>query len=133
MPPSLFLQFDTRSELQEPVLVRDNRCLFCFINNFLDSIWYLTLCDCGSDLIVPRYYSVYWVLVILFLLGNSESVSYRFIFQYFSHCARVIVLGIWNWKTLNHPLHSENRSEELLLIPNWKTDLQENLTNARSD
>lgn len=27
----------------------DKRCLFCFINNFLDSIWYLTLCDCGRE------------------------------------------------------------------------------------
>lgn len=63
------------------------RCLFCFINNFLDSISYLTLCDCGFDLIVPRYYPLYWVSTILFLLPSPPN-------PYFSLLPRRLVINL---------------------------------------
>lgn len=58
------------------------------------SIWLYIIVDCGLDLIVSRYYSLYWVLVILFLLRILlKSDVIQFYFSLFLHCFQVIILG----------------------------------------
>lgn len=75
-------------------LITDVCCVSLIIFWIQFSIWLHIIVDCGLDFIVLRYYQLYWVLVILFLLRIlSESDVIQFYFSLFFHCFRVIILA----------------------------------------
>lgn len=59
------------------------------------SIWLHIIVDCGLDLIVLRYYQVYWILVISFLLGivpNFDVITFNFSLK--PHLFYIIILSL---------------------------------------
>lgn len=92
------------SHIYAPVaisLITDVCCVSLIISWIQFSIWLHIIVDCGLDLIVFRYYQLYWVLVILFLLRIvSESILFFVIFPLFSsNYFSLSVLLYWknNW------------------------------------
>lgn len=87
------------------------------------SIWLYIIVDCGLDLIVSRYYSLYWVLVILFLLRILlKSDVIQFYFSLFLHCFQVIILGfstISHWKRGNS---NEINNRSVSCIPSFELE-----------